>query len=123
MTFKCTASEALGLGPIFRYWPAVTVIPNAEDWLKQQRNAFLALTDIIDLIQLVPLGCTTPGHIHDAAQTFLNLCLKVGWRDFTHNKFHWALHFGDHLQKHKQLPSCFVQERKHKVVKISLASL
>ena len=123
MTFKCTASEALGLGPILRYWLAVIVIPNAEEWLKQQCNAFLALTDIIDLIQLVPLGCITPGHIHDAVQTFLNLCLKVGWKDFMHSKFHWALHFADHLQKHKQLPSCFVQERKHKVVKSTLALL
>ena len=43
MTFKCTASEALGLDPIFKYWLAVIAIPNAEDWLKQQRTAFLAL--------------------------------------------------------------------------------
>ena len=34
-----------------------------------------------------------------------------------HSKFHWLIHFPRHLEQFLQLPSCFVQERKHKVVK------
>ena len=34
-----------------------------------------------------------------------------------HTKFHWCLHMAGQLQKHRVLPSCYVQERKHKVVK------
>ena len=32
-------------------------------------------------------------------------------------KFHWLLHFGDHLRQVDMLVACFVHERKHKMVK------
>ena len=121
-TFKSTGSEALSLLPLICYILSQLVFPNASQNLKEKCNAFYSLTDFIDLIQLVPLGMVTPDSIDSAAKKFIGLCLDVGWRDWMHTKFHWCLHFGAHLRQHQQLPSCFVQERKHKVVKRFLAS-
>lgn len=120
-TFKCTASEAIGLLGVFGYFLMQIVIPNAEQSTKDKCQVFFALADIIDLIQLVPKGKITPAMVDRAVTTFLSLCISCGFKENMHTKFHWCLHFGTHLQKHGQLPSCFVQERKHKVVKRCLA--
>ena len=32
-------------------------------------------------------------------------------------KYHWLLHFGDHLRQVEMLVACFVHERKHKIDK------
>lgn len=45
------------------------------------------------------------------------MCLEAGYKEHMHTKFYWVLHFPQHLAKHKMLPSCFVQERKHKMIK------
>ena len=116
-TFKCTASEALGLLPLFAYFLQTIVMPHADPSLQTKCSAFFALADIIDLIQLVPLGKITPAHLESACSNFIGLCLQSEWQNNMHTKFHWVLHFPGHLKLHKQLPSCFVQERKHKVVK------
>ena len=118
-TFKCTASEALGLAPIFAYFLQSTVVP--QGLCKDECCAYFALVDILNLIQLVPLGIITGQVLDRSIQDFINLCIKAGWKPFMHTKFHWSLHFGQHLCKHKMLPSCFVQERKHKTIKRHLA--
>ena len=114
-TFKRTASEALGLAPIFAYFLQSTVVP--QGLCKDECCAYFALVDILNLIQLVPLGIITGQVLDRSIQDFINLCIKAGWKPFMHTKFHWSLHFGQHLCKHKMLPSCFVQERKHKTIK------
>lgn len=121
-TFKCTASEGLSLVGLIGYLLSQLFLPHASQSLSAKCWAFFYLADIIELIQLVPLGKVTPDNIDSAAKRFIDACLDVGWKDWMHTKFHWCLHFGSHLRKHKQLPSCFVQERKHKVVKSFLAT-
>ena len=114
-TFKCTASEALGLAPIFAYFLQTIIVP--KGLCKDECFAYFALVDILDLIQLVPLGIITHHVLERSSQNFINLCITAGWKPYMHTKFHWSLHFGHHLSKHKMLPSCFVQERKHKTIK------
>lgn len=116
-TFKCTASEALALLPVFGYFLTQLIMPQANAQTKKCCQAYFALADIIDLIQLVPLDLISPATIDRAATTFIDMCLDAGFKDHMHTKFHWVLHFGQHLKVHKILPSCFVQERKHKMVK------
>ena len=77
----------------------------------------LALVDLIEMIQLVPLNLISVGTLQQACEKFVGLCLKAGYKKHMRTKFHWVLHFPQHLQKHKILPSCFVQERKHKMIK------
>ena len=114
-TFKCTASEALGLLPLVSYFLFTVVIPHGH--CLAECNAYFALADLIELIQLVPLGKISPDSIAESSQIFISKCLDAKWECRMHTKFHWCLHMAGHLQKHRVLPSCFVQERKHKVVK------
>ena len=114
-TFKCTASEALGLLPLVSYFLFTVVIPHGH--CLAECNAYFALADLIELIQLVPLGKISPDSIAESSQIFISKCLDAKWESRMHTKFHWCLHMAGHLQKHRVLPSCFVQERKHKVVK------
>ena len=114
-SFKFTASEALALGPIFAYYLVIFIVP--LDVYSQQCLCMLALVDLIEMIQLVPLNLISVGTLQQACEKFVGLCLKAGYKKHMHTKFHWVLHFPQHLQKHKILPSCFVQERKHKMIK------
>ena len=118
-TFKCTASEALGLCPIFAYFLQTFVI--SKGLCEHECTAYLALADIVEMLQLVPLGIITPTLLGTTIQSFIDLCIKAEWQPYMHTKFHWCLHFQQHLSKHNMLPSCFVQERKHKVIKRCLA--
>lgn len=55
--------------------------------------------------------------LQKACEKFIDMCLEAGYKEHMYTKFHWVLHFPQHLAKHKMLPSCFVQERKHKMIK------
>lgn len=114
-TFKCTASEALALGPVFAYYLLTMMVP--LNVCSKQCLCMLALIDLIEMLQLVPLDLITPATLQQACEKFVALCLEAGYKEYMHTKFHWALHFPQHLAKHRLLPSCFVQERKHKMIK------
>ena len=115
MTFKCTASEGLPLYPIFAFFLQAVVTP-AGCCLKEC-TAFVLLADVLDCIQAVPHGCITSALLKQSIHEFLQACLDCKWEGNMHSKFHWLIHFPRHLEQFLQLPSCFVQERKHKVVK------
>ena len=61
--------------------------------------------------------------IDDAVSNLLSRCLDCNYVERMASKFHWLVHFGFHIRKFQEaglgqmLPSCFVQERKHKVAK------
>jgi hypothetical protein len=113
--FKCQASDGLGLYPILAYFIQAVVLP-ANACVKQGL-AFLAMADILDLLQAVPLQKVTPKGLRVAIHTFYESCVAAGWRDHMHPKFHWLVHFPAHLLKFGMLPTCFVHERKHRVAK------
>ena len=48
---------------------------------------------------------------------FLDLFTKAWATEPFTPKLHWLLHYSDELQAHGTLFSCFVHERKHKVIK------
>ena len=114
-TFKCTASEGLALYPILAYWAHTMILP--QQLCKQQCHAFLALADLLDLIVDVPLGLVSSNHMEAAQDRFIQACLVADWASIMTTKFHWCTHMAAHLFVHNMLPSCFVQERKHKIVK------
>lgn len=114
-SFKCTASEALALAPVFGYYLLTMVIP-LNSCLKQC-TCMLSLIDLIEMLQIVPLGLITPATLQTACHKFISNSLEAGYKEHMGPKFHWVLHFPQHLAKHSCLPSCFVQERKHKMIK------
>ena len=43
--------------------------------------------------------------------------VKANWLDYMRPKYHWLVHLHQHLAKFQMLPTCWVHERKHKLVK------
>ena len=119
--FKCTAGEGLGVYPLFAFWLASTVQPTGS--CAKEINCFFALADLLDLIQGVVHIDSAADLINDAVSNLLSRCLDCNYLDRMASKFHWLVHFGFHIRKFQEaglgqmLPSCFVQERKHKVAK------
>jgi len=113
--FKCTASEGLSVYPIMAYFLQVVVLPAGR--AETQCKAFLALADVLDLLSMVPLGLVSPFMLRQAVKSLLELCLAAGWRLFLHPKFHWLVHLPRHLEQFGCLPTCWVHERKHRMVK------
>jgi hypothetical protein len=79
--------------------------------------AFLAICTVTDALFDIPFGNITAAHLKLLIETFIDLFIIAGWRDFAHPKFHWLLHLWQHLAKWGFLPNCFVTERKHMAVK------
>ncbi len=113
--FKCQASDGLGLYPILAYFIQAVVLPAKV--CVGECIAFLAMADVLDMLQAVPLLKVTPKDLGAVIQSFLQSCVAAGWKQYMHPKFHWLVHFPTHLQKFGMLPTCFVHERKHRVAK------
>ena len=80
-------------------------------------KVFLPLADMLDIIQAIPLCTIEPTSLRASVETFYQAIRGAGWAAKSHSKFHWLIHFPKHLEKHKMLPGCLVQERKHRLVK------
>ena len=113
--FKCTASDALTLFPILAlYFQTVFLRAGIAP---AACRAFLSLTVLLDLLVAVPHRVVTPELLRKASSKFLEDVVKAGWREYCHPKFHWIIHLPQELQRFDTLLSCWVHERKHKMVK------
>ena len=119
--FKCSAGEALSLYPLLAFFFQHVVLPAGG--CAKHIAAYCAMADLIDLIQVIPLQMVSADMLEDAVGGFLKACLDCNLLNNMTTKFHWVLHFPFHVRKFeakglgRMLPSCFVQERKHKVAK------
>lgn len=114
-SLKCQASDGLSLMAVIAIFISLVALP----WgvCTAECMALIAFADVVDFMYNVPRGGITPAMLRSAVHKFL--CLYV--RAFTVNgmspKFHWLLHFAYHLDNFGTLLSCFVHERKHRMVK------
>ena len=112
---KATASDALSLYNIVAcYIFAVFMRANR---CVPECTAYLFLADVLDMLVASPRGNVTPAMLRAAIKKFLESCVRAGWRIFMHPKFHWLIHLYRELAHFKMLLSCWVHERKHKMVK------
>ena len=81
--------------------------------------AFLALVDVIELIMASGRTFVPPQKLLTSVERFLHLFKEAWGCEWMVPKFHWLLHFHDHLRRSRfnQLLSCFCLERKHRVAK------
>ncbi len=122
--FKCTASEGLCVIPVMQRFVEKVARPTAAKFMnvifrKAAEAAclsFLALCDVIMLLQVVAQGEITGRQLHDAVVAHLRLFVLAYGIDALFPKCHYALHLGSMLLRHGVLLSCFVHERKHKMV-------
>ena len=114
-TFKCQASDGLSVTPIIAFF--LQHVMMRAGIAVAACTAFLHLADIADLLLAASTGKVTPALLRDAIKRFLDACIAAGWRAHMHPKFHWLIHLPMYLHRWGTLLSCFVHERKHKMVK------
>ena len=113
--FKCAASEGLSMYPVLAFFVQTVLLPAGRRI--HECKAFIALADMIDLLCAIPLGCVSVDQLRECIKVFLNLCMDAGWSAYMHPKFHWLVHLPKHYSQFMCLPTCWVHERKHSVVK------
>ena len=80
-------------------------------------GALFVVTDLVEAMQLVALGLTPPARIRGIVSRLIRSCQSAGWEDCMIPKFHWLLHYAKHLERWGSAISCFVHERKHRMIK------
>ena len=113
--FKCTASEGISMfGIIACYVQSVFM---RAGMCMPECKAYIALCYVLDLLVVVARGHVTYAQLNDAVDVFLRACIDAGWRQNMHPKFHWTLHLVRELRRFGMLLTCWVHERKHRMVK------
>jgi len=112
---KCTASDAISMyGIIVCYIQSVFLRAGV---CVLECTAYLLLCDVLDLLVVMPRGIVTYQQLEEAIDKFLKACIDAGWRDNMHPKFHWCIHLARELRIFGMLLTCWVHERKHRMVK------
>jgi hypothetical protein len=114
--FKCPASDGLSLLPVMCMY-LQTVVLRSHAVNKTACEALLALGDIVDALVCVPLGVVSPDYLRQRIHRFFTVCETAGWQQHFIPKFHWMIHLPQALARWGVLPTCWVHERKHRVVK------
>jgi hypothetical protein len=112
---KCSASDCLSIYAVMAFYIQVVVIPSGL--CRAACLAFLGCADLLDMLMCVNLGFVTEDMLREAVHKLLERCVQAGWTDYMHMKFHWMLHFASELTNFGCMLSCFVHERRHKLVK------
>ena len=113
-TFKCSASEALAVLPILPHFIQETILRTGV--CIEERKAMLAVSDVLDILHSTTHGCNIEILSMKIDQIF-DQFEKCNWKDYMHSKFHWLLHMPSHISKFKFFISCWVHERKHRIIK------
>ena len=114
--YKLSASEGLSLLPVLCLF-ASKVCRKVAGVNIAACSALLAVGDLVDALQAVRHGLTTPNQLKNCVKALYDACEAAGWRDELIPKFHWLVHFPAHLERWDMMPSCWVHERKHKLAK------
>ena len=110
-----TASEFLSVGPVVRKWLQDVVKPK-KVCIAQVTSCLLAIS-VTDLLLKVNTGRINSRMLaHALARHYAAHIIAYGYTLFK-PKHHFMLHIPEQLKHFKFLISCFVHERKHKIVK------
>ena len=115
-TFKCPASDGLSLLPVLCCF-VQNVIKPIPGVSMEACNAMLALGDLVDALVASKHSLTTPQQVGKCVDALMRACEAARWQEDYIPKFHWCLHFQKSLETWGFLPTCWVHERKHKLVK------
>ena len=115
---KCQASDGLSMTAVIALF-TTNVLMKLRNCPMQECIAYLALVDLIELIQTMGRIAVQPDQLLECCESFLkHFCAAWGFVWMT-TKFHWILHFRDQLIRSPlgKLLSCFCLERKHRAAK------
>ena len=112
--FKCQASMGLSLYSVLTVWLQTCVRAGI---CVAEIAAYIALCDIIDYLLCLQRGHGSAEQFLLIVQHFLALHVAAYGEENQTPKFHWLLHLPLELDAFKMLLSCFVHERKHRMLK------
>ena len=113
--FKVEASQAMTLyGLVACYLQGVFLRANV---CVLECMAFIRLADMLDMLVELPHKVFSDKDLRKAADAFLKACVDAGWQCYMHPKFHWVVHLARELKQFGFLVTCWVTERKHRMVK------
>ena len=114
---KCSASECLSVYSVIRFFLLEAMQTQNLRAIRAECESYFRLCHVLDLLQQVKLGKTTPRALEVAVVAHLS-AFKDAYRDTRFlPKHHYSLHLCRMLQRHGTLVSCFCHERKHKEIK------
>ena len=116
--FKSSASEGLSLYPVLLEFLRCLDPRRVTEKVAAARKVFQHLCGVMDLLLLAAnAGRVAPCSLQNAIALHFMEFTQVYGKDFLPPKAHFAMHLPWSLEKHGFLPSCFVQERRHKELK------
>ena len=83
--FKCTVSEVLAAYSLLTLFLEQAPLPRI---LQIMAKVFLPLTDMLDIIQAIPLDSIQPIFLRASVETFYQAIRGAGWAAKSHSKFH-----------------------------------
>jgi hypothetical protein len=113
----CSASEGLGIYSVLRVFLSLRAI-GVSAAMTLAVAAYFAMCDVLNLLSRASLGDVSPSELQRAIlKHFAASKLAYGDDDWV-PKYHFALHLPYMLRRFERLISCWVHERKHKIVKL-----
>jgi hypothetical protein len=113
--WKGSASDGLAGYAIVVLFLHSMVVPMGV--CKKQIASFVALALVMDLLSMLKSSAVTSDELARAIARHLKAC-KAAYGDVVvRPKHHMAMHLGKQLAQHGMLLSCFVHERRHKLIK------
>ena len=113
--FRCSASDALSLYPLVCWIAATFWIPFGR--CVRECVAFIAVCDVIDALHYNHMSSVTADLLRARVDKFTDAYVAAFGVEYVIPKVHWCLHYALEKQRFGLLLSCFVHERKHRVVK------
>ena len=113
--FKCKASEGLSIYAIIAHYFQVTLIVAGK--CVAEVEAYIALCDVIDCMVAAQRALVDADTVAKAVESFLQKFALAFGMEWSTPKFHWMLHFRDHVRRYEWLVACWPLERKHRIPK------
>ena len=117
-SFKAGASELISIFPLVRYFAQRIVAPTNR--IPSQLQSFLACCKLVDVMLQAKYQGADPSlaqGFDDAACEFLRLHTLAYDTEHVKPKHHFMMHVGRQWAEDGFALDCFVQERKHQVIK------
>ena len=116
--FKSSASEALSLYPVLNEFVKQLPPERATEEVVAARKVFELLCNVLDMLLLAAnAGQVDPVNLQRAITLHFAGFINLHGRDVLPPKMHFAMHLPLALARLNFLPSCFVQERRHRQLK------
>ena len=116
-SFSATASQTLSCLPVIGKFVRDVIAPVSGDSCGAEIRSFSACCDAVGTLHAASIGLATPDEVETATVAFLRLHLEAYNEEVWTFKHHMSIHVATMFRRAGRLLSCWVHERKHRLVK------